>query len=61
MHWQIVPFFDAQVKKLSKVYRLTSRDFEEFQDVCHPALGIDLGRGIYKFRCKNSSIPTGKR
>jgi len=61
MHWKIVPFFRSQLKKISKIYRFIDRDFEEFQQVCHPALGVDLGRGIYKFRCKNSSIPTGKR
>jgi|GEM_PF-2329686 len=47
MHWKIVPFFRSQLKKISKIYRFIDRDFEEFQQVCHLALGVDIGRGIY--------------
>ncbi|MDP2090508.1 MAG: addiction module toxin RelE [Candidatus Gracilibacteria bacterium] len=52
--------FEKQLKNLSKKYKLILDDFENFQLNFNILEGKHLGKGIYKFRMKNSSIPVGK-
>ncbi|MDD2871753.1 MAG: hypothetical protein PHS49_07235 [Candidatus Gracilibacteria bacterium] len=52
--------FEKQLKNLSKKYKLLFDDFENFKLNFNIQDGKHLGKGIYKFRMKKSSIPVGK-
>jgi uncharacterized protein YhaN len=53
--------FEREYRNLEKKFRKISEDIESFEEYSHRELGIDLGSHLYKFRLKNSSIPTGQR
>ncbi len=53
--------FESECSSLKKRFRKIEEDIVFFERFCHPELGIFLGSHLYKFRLKNSSIPTGQR
>lgn len=54
-------FFDFQVSELSKKYKFIENDLLDFENNLESEPFSDLGNNIYKYRMKNSSIPTWKR
>ncbi|MEA1920724.1 MAG: hypothetical protein U9N52_12855 [Campylobacterota bacterium] len=54
--------FSKDVKKLYKKYKNLLNDLKLLQKRLQddPKAGIELGKGCYKIRLANSSIPTGK-
>lgn len=55
------PEFSKSVKKLSKKYKLISKDLNFLEEeLSCGRFGIDLGDNCHKIRVPNSSIPTGK-
>lgn len=56
------PNFQKSTKKLLKKYKLLLDDLESFGDKFdeYANSAVELGRGCYKVRLENSSIPTGK-
>ena len=54
-------YFLSQIDILQKKYPKLSSDLEDFFEDFNPRLAIKLWKWFYKFRIKNSSIPTGKR
>jgi len=52
--------FDKQIQDLSKKYKLIFDDFSEFKEKFDIREWKHLWKWIYKFRVKNSSIPTWK-
>ena len=55
--------FLREVKQLSKKYKKIFVDLENLEKSLfeNPKYGKNLGKGLYKIRLENSSIPTGKR
>lgn len=53
--------FEKEYLALEKKFRKISEDIESFERYSHRELGTSLGSHLYKFRLKNSSIPTGQR
>lgn len=54
-------FFNSQVFELSKKYRLILEDLAYFEENFWFEPFSELWNNIYKYRIKNSSIPTWKR
>ena len=56
------PYFSSQIDSLQKKYRRIQSDIDDFciQETLDPSWK-ELWNSFYKFRVKNSSIPTGKR
>lgn len=52
--------FEKQLEKLSKSYKWIRKDFLDFQENFDLKSAKHLWKWIYKFRIKNSSIPTWK-
>ncbi|MDD2917035.1 MAG: hypothetical protein PHH70_04290 [Candidatus Gracilibacteria bacterium] len=52
--------FLSQIHSLGERFPKIGHDWQDFKETFSVQLGISLGEGVYKFRCKNSSIPTGK-
>lgn len=52
--------FLNQLQSLSERFPKIGHDWWDFWENFSIQLWISLWEGIYKFRCKNSSIPTGK-
>ncbi|HBB26961.1 TPA: hypothetical protein DCZ36_00500 [Candidatus Gracilibacteria bacterium] len=50
----------GQIHSLNERFPKIDHDWQDFEETFSVQLGISLGEGVYKFRCKNSSIPTGK-
>ncbi|MCH2189281.1 hypothetical protein MK079_05650 [Candidatus Gracilibacteria bacterium] len=62
MKFIITPFFLNQVQKLEKKYINISKDLESFEKNIESESSFSrLGKGLFKYRIKNSSIPVGKR
>ena len=53
-------YFLNQKNSLEIRFPKITSDWDDFVENFSIQLWISLGEGIYKFRCKNSSIPTGK-
>ncbi len=53
--------FEKEYLTLEKKFRKIEGDMESFERYSHRELGTPLGSHLYKFRLKNSSIPTGQR
>ena len=53
--------FEKEYQSLEKKYRKIETDMESFERLCYIELATSLGSHLYKFRLKNSSIPTGQR
>ena len=53
-------FFISQLNKLKIRYNHILSDYEEFKLDFDPLFATHLWNGIYKVRCKISSIPIGK-
>ena len=64
MNLQIISLktFTKQVKKLHKKYKKLPNDLKILKKelFIDPKAGIELGKGCYKIRLANSSVPTGK-
>jgi len=64
MNLTIVPTheFKKSVKKLFKRYKLIAKDLTDLEKELqeNTYAGVELGRGCFKIRLKNSSVPTGK-
>ena len=54
-------YFESEYITLKKKFRKIEEDMVFFEKFCHPELGTFLGSHLYKFRLRNSSIPTGQR
>lgn len=54
--------FDKQAKRLNRKYKRLGADLRQLKAILQndPAAGIELGKGCYKIRLANSSVPTGK-
>jgi len=57
-----IPQFEKDVKQLSKKFKAIKKDLTRLINSLEeePTQGISLGKGLYKIRLSNSSIPTGK-
>lgn len=53
--------FTAQILSLEKKYAKLSSDLEDFFEEFNSNSAVNLWKWFFKFRMKNSSIPTGKR
>ena len=53
--------FTKEMNILAKRWRKIDEDLSYFDRTIHIELGTSLGSDLYKFRLKNSSIPTGSR
>ena len=60
MDFIISEYFLSKIKKLHKDFPKIESDFYDFQKNFVLENGKHLWKSIYKFRIKNSSIPTGK-
>ena len=60
MRFVIKDNFNKQLNNLFKKYNLILEDFENFKLNFNINSGIHLWKWIYKFRIKNSTIPTWK-
>ncbi len=56
------PEFKKSVKRLYKRYKLIAKDLANLEKELRENIyaGVELGRGCFKIRLKNSSVPTGK-
>lgn len=54
-------YFEAQIVRYTKLFTKTEKDINSFFENIDRIQWQFLGGGLYKFRIKNSSIPTGKR
>jgi len=54
-------YFRQQLDKLKGKYFKIQNDYREFKGDFDIDFAVELWRGLYKQRWKNSSIPTGKR
>ena len=54
-------YFIDQINELSKKYKNIKNDFNDFENFFDLSDWKHLWKWIYKFRLKNSSIPTWKR
>ncbi len=56
------PEFKKSVKRLFKRYKLIAKDLTDLEKELQNNIyaGVELGRGCFKIRLKNSSVPTGK-
>ena len=53
--------FTREYQNLEKKFRKIDEDLIFFEKICQPDLWTFLGSHLYKFRLKNSSIPTWQR
>lgn len=53
--------FQESLQKLKKRYPKIENDIDFFESNFNNELWVHLGQWLYKYRLKNSSIPTGQR
>ncbi len=53
--------FEKEYQSLTKKFRKIDIDITLFEQLFHIDSWVSLGSHLYKFRLKNSSIPTGQR